>query len=144
MGRIVLVALLVAVGIWFAIDALIKTDAERVEDEVARLLDVARGGGDDAAAEILGALADDYRGAGAFSRERIDGYVRRYVAGERAEEITTGGYMAVPKGDEILVPILRVHVRTKRFEGDTVVSVWFAKRDGRFRIVNVDHWGRGR
>jgi hypothetical protein len=138
--RTVLVALLLAIGIWLAIDALVKTDAERVEDEVARLVDLAREGGEDAAKGILAALADDYRGSGAFSRERIEGYVRQYVLEGRPEEITTGGYKAVPKGDEILVPLLRIDVRTKRFQANALLRVTFAERDGRFRVVNVEQW----
>jgi hypothetical protein len=138
--RIALVALLLSTGIWLAIDALVQTDAERVEDEVARLVDLAREGGEGAAREILAALADDYRGSGSFSRERIEGYVRQYVLEGRPEEIATGGYIAVPKGDEILVPLLRIDVRTKRYQGSALLRVTFAERDGRFRVVNVEQW----
>ncbi len=130
-----------AVGIWFAIDALITTDAERVEAEMERLLDLARQGGEAAATGILDALADDYRGSGAYSRANIEGYARRALLAEPPEELWTGDYVALPKGDEILVPLLRVHVRARGFEGDAIVRVWFAERDGRFRIVNVEHWG---
>lgn len=142
MWRIVVVAILAAIGIWLAIDALITTDAERVEAEVARLVELAREGGDDAAKEILGAIADDYRGDGLFARARIEDYVRRLVAEGQAEEIWTGRYDAIPKGDgTILVPLLRIHVRTKDAEGDAILKVTFAERDGRFRVVNVEHWG---
>lgn len=141
MWRTALVALLLAIGIWLAVDALHKTDSERVEDEVARLVDVARQGGEDAAREILAALADDYRGSGGFSRERIEGYVRQYVLEGRPEEITTGGYSAVTKGDETLVPLLRIDARTKRYQGSALLRVTFAERDGRFRVVNVEWWG---
>lgn len=140
MWRIAVVGLLLAVGIWLAIDSLVTTDAERVEDEVARLVDLARQGGEDAAAGILAALAEDYRGSGAYSRERIAGYVQQHVALERAEEITTGKYIAVPAGDAILVPLLRLDVRTRRFQGTALLRVTFAERDGRFRIVNVEQW----
>ncbi len=140
MWRTALVALLLAIGIWLAIDALVTTDAERVEDEVARLLDLAREGGDHAAGEILAALADDYRGDGFFARARIEEYVRRHVIEERAEEIATGDYAALPIGGEIVVPILSIHVRTKRFEANPILRVAFAERGGRFRIVNVEQW----
>ena len=140
MWRIALVALLLAIGIWLAIDALVKTDAERVEDEVARLVDLAREGGEGAAGGILAALADDYRGSGGFSRARIEGYVRQYLVEDRPEEITTGKPIAVPKGDEILIPILRIDARTKRSAGSAVLRLTFAERDGRFRIVNVENW----
>ncbi len=140
MGRIALVGSLVAIAIWFAIDALVTTDAERVEDEVERLVGLARQGGEDAAREILAALAEDYRGDGFFARERIADHVRRHVLEERAEEITTGKYVAVPAGDTILVPLLRLDVRTSRFEGTVLLRVTFAERDGRFRVVNVEQW----
>ena len=140
MWRTAVAAVLLLVGVWLAIDALIVTDLERVEAEVERLVELARHGGADAAQEILAALADDYRGDGFYARERIADYVRRFVAEDRAEEISTGGYVAVPKGDEVIVPILRVDVRTKRTEATAVLRVTFAKRDGRFRIVNVEQW----
>lgn len=141
MFRIVLVIVLVAIGLWLALDALITTDAERVEAEIERLLEVAERGGDDAAAEILDAFAEDYRGSGFYSRERIRDYVRRYVEGERPEELWTGNYEAIPAGDgTIFVPLLRIHVKTKNFEGDAIVRVTFAKREDRFRIVSVDPW----
>jgi len=143
-GKIVVVGLLCAIGVWLLVDALITTDAERVEAEVERLLDVARKGGDAAAIEIRAAIADDYRGSGYYSRERIEEYIRRYVAGEVPEELWTGDYVAVPKGDEIVIPILRLHVRTKRIEGDTILRVTFAKRGDRFRIVSVDSWSSER
>ncbi|MFI5403550.1 MAG: hypothetical protein ACHQ1G_11485 [Planctomycetota bacterium] len=141
MWRIAVAGVLLAVGIWFAIDAIITTDAERVEAEVERLVALGRQGGEAAASGILDALADDYRGSGVYSRESIEGYARRALLAEPPEELWTGDYTALPKGDEILVPLLRVHVRAKGFEADAIVRVWFAKRDGRFRIVNVEHWG---
>lgn len=141
MWRIVVVAVLAAIGIWLGIDALITTDAERVEAEVARLVELAREGGDDAAKEILAALADDYRGDGPFARERIEAYVRTCLVEARPEEIWTGDFITVPKGDEIVIPLLRIHVRTKALEGDTLLKVTFAERNGRFRVVNAERWG---
>jgi len=137
--RIVVAGILFAIGVWLAIDALITTDSERVEAEIERLLEVARRGGDDAADEILDAFAEDYHGAGLYSPERIRDYARRYVAGERPEELWLGNFKAFPKEDgTILVPILRIHVKTRNFEGDAIVKVTFAERDERFRIVNVE------
>jgi hypothetical protein len=139
-GKIVLVALLVVVGLWLAIHALITTDADRVEAEIERLVDVARKGGDAAAAEILAALADDYRGSGMYARERIERYLDAYVAQGPPEEVWTGDVFPIPVGDGILVPLVRVHVRTKRGEGDALLRVTFAKRGDRFRILNVEPW----
>jgi len=137
-GRIVIVGILSAVAVWLAIDALVTTDAERVETEVERLLELARQGGEDAVAGILDAIADDYRGA--YSRENIERYLRMCLVDDRPEEITTGSPVYIPKGGEILIPLLRVDVRTKRFQGTAVLRVTFAKRDGRFRIVSVENW----
>lgn len=130
--------LLLAIGVWLAIDALITTDAERVEAEVERLLDLARQGGEDAAAGILDAVADDYRGA--YSKETIERYLRMCLVDDRPEEVTTGSPAYIPKGGEVLIPLLRVDVRTKRFEGTALLRVTFAKRDGRFKIVSVQNW----
>jgi len=139
--RTVLVALLSAIAVWLAIDALIVTDAERVEAEVERLVDLARQGGEEAAQEILAALADDYRGTGFYSRANIESRVRRHLVEERPEELSTGKIVAVPKGEEVVVPLLTIHVRTRREEVSRPFRVTFAERDGRFRIVNVENWG---
>ncbi|MCK6460970.1 MAG: hypothetical protein L6Q95_13890 [Planctomycetes bacterium] len=137
-GRIVIMGLLLAIGLWLAVDALITTDAERVEAEVERLLDLARQGGEDAAAEILDAVADDYRGA--YSKETIGRYLRMCLVDDRVEELTTGSPAYIPKGGEVLIPLFRLDVRTKRFQGTAILRVTFAKRDGRFRIVSVENW----
>jgi hypothetical protein len=141
--RHALVALLLAVGLYVAIDALIETDAERVEAEVERLVEVARKGGDEAIAGILDAIADDYRGSGLYERERVVGYVRHYLA-EPPEELTTGKVVALDKGDEILIPLLTIHARTRRLGGSKPLRVTFAERDGRFKLVNVEDFSPGR
>jgi hypothetical protein len=138
--RLFVAAGLLAIGIYFAIDAVIVTDRERVEEEVARLVDLAREGGPEAAEEILAALAGDYRGEGPFARERIEGHVRRQVGERRIERLLTGSYQAVPMGDDLVVPILRLQAKTRDFEANPVLRVTFAERDGRFRIVNVEQW----
>jgi hypothetical protein len=137
--RIVVVVILSAIAVWLAIDALITTDAERVEMEVERLLELARQGGEDAAREILDAVAEDYRGA--YSRESIGRYLRMCLVDDRPEEITTGSPAYIPKGGEVLIPLLRVDVRTKKgFQATAILRVTFAKRNGRFRIVSVENW----
>jgi hypothetical protein len=141
-GRIAVVGVLSAIAVWLAIDALITTDAERVEMEIERLLGLARMGGEDAAAQILDAIAEDYRGA--YSRDAIGRYLRQFLVEDRPEEITLGTPMPVPKGGEILVPLLRVDVRTRHAAVSTVLRVTFARRGDRFRIVSVENWGGGR
>jgi len=139
--RIVLVALLLAIGIYLAVDALFVSDTERVEAEVARLLDVARAGGEGAADEILAALADDYRGEGPFRRESVEQRVRGYLAGGPPEEILSGGYEALWIGDEIVIPILSLRVKWKgTWTQLPILRVHFAERDGRFRVTNISQW----
>ncbi|HEX5137435.1 MAG TPA: hypothetical protein VFY93_10705 [Planctomycetota bacterium] len=140
--RIAILVVLAAVAVWLAVDWLVTTDAERVEMEVEHLLEVARHGGEDAVQEILGALADDYRGA--YSKDMIERYLRMALVADKPEEITTGSPDFVPKGDEILIPLLRVDVRTKSLQGTALLRITFAKRGDRFRIVNVEHWQSGR
>jgi hypothetical protein len=137
-GRVAVAGLLLAIGLWLAIDALITTDAERVEMEVERLLGLARQGGEDAVAGILDAIADDYRGV--YSRETIERYLRMCLVDDRPEEITTGSPVYVPKGGEILIPLLRVDVRTERFQGTAILRVAVARRGDRFRIVSAENW----
>jgi hypothetical protein len=136
--RIVVVGVLSAIAVWLAIDALITTDAERVEVEVERLLVLARQGGEDAVAGILDAIADDYRGA--YNKETIERYLRMCLVDDRPEEITTGSPAYIPKGGEILIPLLRVDVRMKNFQQTALLRVTFAKRGDRFRIVSVENW----
>lgn len=144
MWRIALVGSLLVIGVWLAIDALITTDLERVEQEVLRLVEVARKGGEEAADEFLAAFADDYRGSGLYARDNVARYVHRFLVDDRPEEISIGKPIAVPKGEEIMIPLLRVDARTRRDQGTAFVRLTFAKRDGRFRIVNAEQGGLGR
>jgi hypothetical protein len=138
--RVAVVALLLVIGAWLAIDAFVVTDLERVEAEVVRLVDLARAGGPEAADEILAALADDYRGDGPYARERVAAYVRQYVAEPRIEELSAGTPQPIWKDDEIVIPLLRLRVRARDLEGNLLLRVTFAERDGRFRIVNAESW----
>jgi len=137
----VLVALLLAIGIYMAVDALFVSDTERVEAEIGRLLDVARAGGEGAADEILAALADDYRGEGPFARASVERYVRGYLAGGPPEELLSGDYEALWIGDEIVVPILSLRAKRKGVMTQLpILRVHFAERDGRFRVTYVSQW----
>jgi hypothetical protein len=140
--RIAILVILAAVAVWLAVDWLVTTDAERVEMEVERLFDVARHGGEDAVAQILDSLADDYRGA--YSKEMIERYLRMALVADKPEEITAGSFDVVPKGDEFLIPLLRVDVRTRSLQGTALLRITFAKRGDRFKVVNVEHWQSGR
>jgi len=136
--RIAIVVVLAAVAIWLAVDWLVTTDAERVEKEFDRLLTLARQGGDEGYAGILDALAEDYHGT--YSRETIERYLRLALVDDKPEEITTGSPAFVAKGDQIVIPLLRIDVRAKRYQGTGILRVTFAKRGDRFRIVSVDPW----
>lgn len=144
MWRIALVAGLVAIALWFAIGALITTDAERVEAEVERLVEVARQGGEAAASELLAAFADDYRGSGFYARENVGRYLQRFLVEDRPEEISIGSFLVVPKGEEFMIPLMRVDARSRRDQGTTFVRLTFAKRDGRFKIVSAEQGGFSR
>jgi hypothetical protein len=137
--RTVLGVVLLAIGAWVAINALVTTEPERVEAEVERLLDLAREGGEGAADEILGALAEDYHGD--YPRERIESYLDSYVGQARIRRLTTGNYKAVWKSDEIIVPILRIDAETHDGRAArTILRVTFAERDGEWKVVNVGRW----
>lgn len=137
MWRTVLAFFLLAVGAYVLINLLVTTEPERVEAQVERLVELARTGGDDAVDEILLAFADDYRGEDYFSLPRIEGYLRQYVGHRRIRSLETGGYTALWKDDEILVPILALYAKTDSVELRPVLRVTFASRDGEWKIVNV-------
>jgi hypothetical protein len=123
---------------YVVVNLLVTTDLERVENEVERAVARAREGGDDAAEAILALLAEDYDGE--YPRRSIERYVRRYVGEKRVRELTTGNYKAVWKGDEIVIPILRLDVQTDDAFGRAILRVTFAERDGAWKVVNVGRW----
>lgn len=136
--RIAAIVIASAGALWFAVDWLVTTDAERVEMEFERLLALARKGGDEAYAGIIDALAEDYHGL--YSRDTIERYLRLAIVDDKPEEIATGSPAFVPKGEQIVIPLLRIDVRTKRYQGTGILRVTFAKRGDRFKIVSVDPW----
>lgn len=138
MWRTLLVGVTIVVGAYVLFNLLVTTDLERVEDEVERALDHARRGGEDAAEAVLSILADDYDGE--YPRSSIERYVRRYVGEKRVRELGTGDYKAVWKGDEIVIPILRLDVETDQGPGRAILRVTFAERDGAWKVVNVGRW----
>jgi len=133
-----------AIGAYLLINWFVTTDRERVEAEVGRLVALARQGGEDAAAEILDALAEDYRGRRPFDREDIAAYLRRYVAPRRVRKLSTGDFTTLWKGDEILVPILRIDAATENAGYTLILTVRFANRDGAWKVVDITRWRIGR
>ena len=127
----------------FFIDLLTVSDREQVEQDVERLLDLAREGGDEAVDEILAALARDYRGA--VSRKTLEKNLRRYVGKGQITSLVTGGYKTIWDGEEIHVPILRITVKTAGFTQTVLLSVTYARRDGAWKVVDISRWrGPGR
>ena len=127
----------------FFIDLLTVSDREQVEQDVERLLDLAREGGDEAVDEILAALARDYRGA--VSRKTLEANLRRYVGKGQITSLVTGGYKTIWAGEEIHVPLLRITVKTDGFTQTVLLSVTYARRDGAWKVVDISRWpGPGR
>ncbi len=143
--RTLLAALAVAVAAWLLVDALVTSDREEVERLVGRLVAAARRGGDAAVDEILAALADDYRGEGPFARDAMERRLRAHLGGDaRLAELSTGDYRALWKGDEMFVPILSVRAAAQGSPQRFVLSLWFAERDGAWRITDITRvqWGQ--
>ncbi|MHC4133776.1 MAG: hypothetical protein ACYTDU_21440 [Planctomycetota bacterium] len=138
MWRTLLVGLAIVIAGYALYNLLVTTDLERVEDEVERALAHAREGGDEAAEAVLDILADDYDGE--YPRRSIEIHVRRFVGEKRVRKLTTGDYKAVWKGDEIVIPILRLDVETDRGPLRAILRVTFAPRDGAWKVVNVGRW----
>jgi hypothetical protein len=132
------VGLAIVIAGYALFNLLVTTDLERVEAEVERALQHAREGGDEAAEAVLEILADDYDGE--YPRRSIETYVRRYVGEKRVRELTTGDYKAIWKGEEIVIPILRLDVETDRGPARAILRVTFAPRDGTWKVVNVGRW----
>ena len=140
----------VAIGVGIAVAAFVAyqflhvTELDVVEEEMERLFDVARNGGEDAVDEILDAFADDYRGAGPF---RIDSIRRnlRYalVPAGSATGLKRGDFQPVARSGEILVPIVSVSGEVKGNPVRVVVSVLWGRREGRWKIVDITRWRMG-
>ncbi len=122
----------------FFIDLLTVSDREQVEQDVERLLDLAREGGDEAVDEILAALAPDYRGA--LPRESIERYLRRYVGKKQITSLVAGNYKTIWAGDEIHVPLLRITAKTAGFTQTLLLTVSYARRDGVWKVVDISQW----
>jgi hypothetical protein len=143
-GRTVALGLVLAVAAWFLVQAIVTTDREAVEAEIARLVALARQGGDDAVLGILDALAPDYRGTHPFTRESIEENLRHYLEPMRLDSLSTGDPSPVWKGEEIFVPILSIQAKADGAAYRVLLSVTFAERDGSWKIVSVSRAELGR
>jgi hypothetical protein len=142
MWRMIVGGLVLVVALYMLVDALIVTDLERVEEEIARLIEVAERGGPEAVDELLAAFADDYRSGWPYDRAAIERYLRTYVATARSRSVDTGSYTAVPAGEEIVVPLLRIDAVFDDARVTTIVRLTFGERDGKWKIVAVNRPGR--
>jgi len=140
--RTVLVVLAFAVMIFLTIQWLWKDDTDAVEARIEHLLEVARQGGEGAAAEIIDALADDYDGG--IGRKSIEQWVRNIVGNGKVRTLTTGDYDVVSKADGIVVPIFRIDLETSSRRAAAVFVLTFALRDGDWKVTSVDQWRFGR
>jgi hypothetical protein len=62
------------------------------------------------------------------------------VGEKRVRKLSTGDYKALWKGDEIVIPILRMDVETDRGSYSAILRVTFALRDDAWKVVNVGRW----
>lgn len=129
-----------AVGATLMLSILLPDDLDRVEAEVDRLADLARKGGPEAAAEILAAFADDYRGS--VSLDTVERYVKRHVERGGVDPLTLGNFKTFWEGSEIRIPLLTI--RTKVFPHPVILTVTFGERDGAWKITSARRasWGR--
>jgi hypothetical protein len=120
------------------------SDLEHVEAEMEHLFEVAQEGGERAVEEILAAFADDYRGTGPFRMASIRRNLRyALVPAGTASNLKHGDFSPVAKGEEILVPIVSVGGEVKGNPVRLVVSVMWAPRDGKWKIVDITRWRMG-
>ena len=138
MWRGIAAGLAACIVVFYIVDLLTTSDREQVEQDVARLLDLAREGGDEAVDEILAALARDYDGA--VSRKALESYLRRYVGKKQITSLVTGNYKTIWAGDEIYVPLLRITARTAGFTQTVLLTVTYARRDGAWKVVDISRW----
>jgi hypothetical protein len=139
-ARTAALGLVLVVAAWLMVQAIVTTDREAVEEEIARLVALARSGGEEGVAGILGALAPDYRGSHPFTRESIEANLRHYLG--RLQSLSTGDPSPIAKGEEILVPILSIRAEVDGAAHRMLLSVTF--RDGAWRIVSISRAELGR
>jgi len=135
--RASLIATVLALVAWLLVNLLVTTDLDRVENELVRLVEVARKGGPDAAADILAAFAEDYRGDGAYARDNVERALQRYVATSRVERLDVNNFKTVWAGEEIVVPLLLVTGAAAGFDVRLAVAVTWGERDGSWKIVDI-------
>ena len=134
----------IAVAAVVLINVVHTSDRERVEEEMLRLFDIARGGGEDAVREVLDAFAEDYRGTGYYSLKSIERNLRRVlVPAGRLEELSHGSIDAVVKGNEIVVPTVSIKANLGGEPMRVILAVTWAERDGEWKIVDVRRWKFG-
>lgn len=142
--RNLLLAIGMAVTAFVAFQFIHTSELERVEEEMERLFDLAAEGGEDAADEILDAFAEDYRGTGPFKLTSVQRTIRSaLVPAGTAKDLKRGGFQPVKKGEEILVPIVRVSGEVRGNSLSFIVSVMWARREGEWKIVQITRWRPG-
>jgi len=142
--RNVLALIAIVLAAIVAINLIFTSDRERVEDEMLRLFEVAREGGEDAVVEILDAFAEDYRGTGYYSLPTIERRLRMVlVPAGRLKELKHGSIDAVVKGSEIVIPTVSIEAEFGRDRMRVIVAVTWAQRGGDWKIVDIQRWKFG-
>ena len=65
------------------------------------------------------------------------------VPSGRLKSLTHGSIDAIAKGDEIAIPTVSIKATYEGGVRQGVFAFTFAKRDGRWKIVNVQRWKFG-
>lgn len=142
MWRTSLLVVAIALGLYVIVNLLVTTELERVEAEMERLLELARKGGEEAAAEILDVLAEDYDGE--VPRRRLENYLKVYVVDRKVEKLSTGSYKTIWKGSDILIPLLAIYATVDGYEARFVLTVTWSERADGWKVTRISRasWGR--
>jgi len=137
----VLVGIALFLAAMVSCQILFSDDRDAVEDEMERLFELARAGGEDAVEEILEGFADDYRGSGNFALSRIERALRgAVVPAGSLTKLEHGAFDAIVTGQEIEIPIVSVSAESGGRTIRIVLRFVWARRDGTWKIVDVTRW----
>lgn len=119
------------------LDVLIVTDAEEVEDNTARIIELANDGSPETVDAMMEWMAEDFD-AGGLSREQIRGYLKRVYDTDPPNMVRSGGITAVWKKDRERFRVqLRVTVVRRGSAQSFLVTIFWAERDDEWKIVRV-------
>ncbi len=117
---------------FFLVAYLTTSDRERVEQILDEMLVLAEQGGPGAAGRVREHLSPELE-----SDLPIENMIDRLVAQKAITEITLGSYETVWIGDRIVVPILRVDIRTNSRTYTGFCTLTFEKHGDRWLLAKV-------